>query len=259
MGWASSRPWTHSPPESPVAENTLPRTLPPLPGVKEPFFAIVLGVVEGGYYGTIPVGRMQLEMARQATRTRIPPNPLSRLVRSPHAGRPVATLEVHSSRIIELPLPYDIIGYHPGTLRGSQALTFHEYEFGTVSFVIPGEHKDDPPRPMTLEEVRVFGLARGYFEVDVDGWVDKLMGKIDDTRMVALASFRHEGRIYGISMGYNSKGEGRTGLFDFAKDEIVFPIPRDYKFAGILLRGRVERLMPGLAERGKAFGTGEPR
>jgi hypothetical protein len=107
--------------------------------------------------------------------------------------------------------------------------------------------KDEEPRVAAFEEIILWGIRQGEFSMDVDGWLDSLMGpKLDDTRLVGFAIFRYEGQLFAIATGYNKDGVGRSGAIDLVKDEVIFPNRPEFKKAGAYFRKRVEQLMPGV-------------
>jgi hypothetical protein len=85
--------------------------------------------------------------------------------------------------------------------------------------------------------------------MDVDWWLDKLLGaRLDDTQLVGVALVKREGRRLAVAFGYTQARQGRTGVFDLAKDEVVFPAPRELLALGRELRTEVERrLVPPTA------------
>ena len=161
----------------------------------------------------------------------------------PRAPDQPVELQMRFAETLEVPVPYAILGYHPGSLRISDEVEFDEWSLGRIRLPDGSEGKR-----RYLEEVRLLVVRRGELVIDIDWWVDKLFGgKLDDTDLVALALVRFEGRTYGIATGYNSSGRGRSGTFDFFTDEVVFPSPPHFKFAGRTLRGRAERLKKRMA------------
>ena len=95
------------------------------------------------------------------------------------------------------------------------------------------------------EDVRVWGVRRGSLEIDLDGWVDRVLGdRMSDTLIAGIAMARRgEDRVV-LALGYTREGRGVTGAFDPGTDAIVFPLPDDLRGLGRILRQRLEGLMP---------------
>jgi len=225
----------------------LPPVLPTTPEVQDPVFSILLALIEGDRCGTISAERMSREIAGTGRSTNIPVDFLSELRRSVLEGSPHAEIVLTSRDDIDLPVPYRVLVYHPGSMRASRILELDEWSLGTVRISGP-RGKDGTRIPVVLDDVRLWGIRRGSVMLDVDGWLDKVMGsKLDDTRLVGFALFRYGGQLLGMAMGYNPDGKGRSGTFHFQRDSILFPNPPPLRAAGAHLRARLERLMPAAA------------
>lgn len=227
----------------------LPPVLPTASGVQDPVFAILLALIEGDLCGTISADRMRREIAETGRSSRIPVEYLKEVRRSVFEGSPHAEVVLISKDDINVPIPYRVLVYHPGSMRASRVLELDEWSLGTVRIKGP-RRKDGTRIPVVLEDVRLWGIRRGSVMLDVDGWLDKVMGsRLDDTRMVGFALFRYGGQRLGMAMGYNPEGKGRSGTFHFERDSILFPNPPQLRAAGAHLRARLERLMPAAAAR----------
>ena len=94
--------------------------------------------------------------------------------------------------------------------------------------------------PLVVENVSLWALLEGRIEIDVDGWVDALLGsRLDDTQLIGLAVFHFRGKRCGMALGYSVKGEPRSGVLDLAGDEILFPTPDELKAIARHLRSRI--------------------
>ena len=227
-------------------EWALPETLSLTPGVRDPVFSLLIGLVEDEGYGQLTQERLYKEIDRVGRPTHLPVEHLEVIHRFPHPGPPIAKVRLVSFEGIDVPVPYRILVYHPGRLWATRLVEFEEWYLGTLSLELPED--EETSGPVVLEDVRLWGLRRGRLELDVDGWVDALLGpRLDDTRIVGFAMFRHEGRVIGIAMGYNKEGKGRSGSFSFLTDKVNFPNPPPFRTAAVYLRARLERLMPNLA------------
>lgn len=233
----------------PLAPCTLPDVLPMDPVARDPVFGILLALIEQNRCGVISGPRLRRQVEASGRSTNLPVEYMQQLSRMPEAGSDGARAEVAviSTQDLNLPVPYRILTYEPGRMRASRRLVLEEWNLGTLRL-------DDPRsrggHPVVLGDVRVWGIRSGRVEMDVDGWLDALMGsRLDDTRIVGFALFRYGNELLGMALGYNRDGQGRSGAFSFKNDKILFPSPLPMKIAGSHLRARLERLMPSVTAR----------
>jgi hypothetical protein len=100
-------------------------------------------------------------------------------------------------------------------------------------------------RLVRLEDTRLYVLRTGKLQIDIDGWLDRLAGgKLDDTRVAGLVIFRKDGQLYGMALGYNRKGQPRSGTIAFAEDKILYPNPPELKAVARQMRRVLERVAP---------------
>ena len=221
----------------------LPEVLPAAAEVKDPVFAILVGLIRADTHGTLSGERLARELARHRGRTRLPYQRLRELRREPAAPATARVTAVFDGPL-DLPIPYRILWYNPGRFTTAATCQFEEWSLGDVR--APAADGTQA----ALAEVRVFGLAHGQvagdISVDIDGWIDRLLGaSLDDTHVTGLLLLRHAGRPYAMAVGYNRHGHGRSGAFDLAADRIVFPLPEALRAAGRELRARLEALLRG--------------
>jgi hypothetical protein len=220
----------------------LPEVLPFETDVKEPVFAVLMALVRSGLYGVLTREHLERELDRRKARSRLPYRTVRDVVRLPAALGPTAIVTVHFEGSLDVPIPYSILWYHPGRIRGADSCSFREWMLGTVH--LPHEARPGAaPSTLELSNVHLFGLDWGRLEVDIDGWLDRLMGSaIDDTEVNGLVVFRYAGRGYGMALGHNRSRRALSGAFDFQGDRIVFPYPSELKTVGRLMRWRLETL-----------------
>jgi hypothetical protein len=216
----------------------------PSPEVQDPALALLVGIIRKDCYGAWPRAELERELRGNPRKTRVPFESLSEFRRRAGAsGRSVATVNVILARAGAVRIPYDILGYHPGKLRLSGELELVEWRLGSIRYGVRERGGRDGPFE-DLEDVTVWGVRRGRARMDVDGWLDALMGsRLDDTEIVGFALFRHRGRSVAMALGYNDHGRGYSGAFDLTEDRILFPHPPEFQAAGAMLRARLERLM----------------
>jgi hypothetical protein len=224
----------------------LPAVIEPEPGVADPVFGLLVGLVESGVYGTLTGERLQKELDRVGKPSRLPYHSLTELTRIPAIPGRTALVPVTFKGGLDLPVPYSILGYHPGSFRASENCVFREWMF--PRFELAHQQMQDGKivqKILVLEDVHLFGLQEGKVKIDIDGWLDALMGDaLDDTDVTCLMLCRYQGKWYGFAMGYSNDGGGRSGAFAFDKDEIIFPSTPEMRTIGREMRRRKELLMP---------------
>jgi hypothetical protein len=110
-----------------------------------------------------------------------------------------------------LPLPYSILGYHPGDFRGSRRLVFSEVHAGNLALT-------GLQPPEFVSDVILFRLDEGHLLLDVDGLVDRLLGKaLDDAATVGFVLARHDTRLLGLAVSLGRDGRRINGEFDFRR------------------------------------------
>ncbi len=238
-----SNPFIIGPPDS--IHIGLPPVLGSADGVKDPLFAILIGLVSDGLYGTLTGDRIRGELKRQKARSNLPHQTVREVTRLPVTPGRTAVVRVEFEKDLRLPIPFSILGYRPGSFSVSSVSLFREWILDTVTL----EFQDDPRDPdsiwqVELTDVHILGLVDGEVEIDIHGWLDFLMGsRLGDTRITGLMLCRHHGRWIGIAMGYSPDNQGRSGIFDFEKDSIFFPSPAELRPVGRRMRSRMEALM----------------
>lgn len=229
-------------PLPPPAALVLPEILPLEPEVKDPVFAVLLALVRADLYGILTREHLERELQRRRMRSRLPYGSVRDVARIPAPLGAKALVTVRFEGRLEVPIPYSILWYHPGRIRGGDSCAFREWSLGTLQ--LPYEASPGAP-PVTLElgDVHLFDLDAGRLEVDIDGWLDRLMGSaLDDTDVTGLVVFRYAGRGYGMALGHNRGRRARSGVFDFQGDRIVFPSTSELKAVARSMRSRLESL-----------------
>jgi hypothetical protein len=151
-------------------------------------------------------------------------------------GRGIGPRDVSITFLGELktPVPYDILGYHPGSVQASDTVSFREWHIPRRTIRWSGRE------PLELTDVYVFGIREGWTVIDIDGWMDLLLGgSLDDTRIITLVLFKHHGNWHGLAAGFGKSGEGRSGVFSFSENRILFPTPDRFRGLGPYFRDYV--------------------
>lgn len=195
--------------------------------IVEPFFAFVLERAENDSLGVWSGEDIAALGTAQGRSSRLP---LDRLVtlerRRPsagtegrHAGASVcAEWVITFDGPLDFPLPYSILGYHPGSLRAASSLVLAE--LAPMDLTLSWHEKRQVVRH-SVGAVRVFVFERGHVLLDADMVVDRLLGELlDDSWTVGFVTARDGARRLGLGVMLNRDGRPIYGEFDFARDRI---------------------------------------
>lgn len=242
---AATRLWTYH------AGEPRPATVRLADDVQDPLFALLAALIDENVFGGLEGAFLDSVMTAEGG-TSLPYRLVESLQREPGDAHRDAIVRVRFRGEFKVPVPYSILGYHPGDMSSEQELTLSEWVLGHHTFAIPTQ--DDPSRTVAVEDLHLFGIEVGRVDLDVDWWLDKLMGKkLDDVDVTGFLVFRRDGVRYGLAFGYAEGGRGRTGVFDLGADEIVFPAPRDFLVMGRSMRARMETLQARARRAGAAI------
>ena len=79
---------------------------------------------------------------------------------------------------------------------------------------------------IAIDHVTFWSVLEGELFLDVDGWLDHLLGsKIDDTRIIGGVLFTYQNIRYALAMGYNNHGSGQYGAIDLYADKLHSSAP----------------------------------
>ena len=201
---------------------------PPPEEIREPLFAFVLQMIRADSLGVWRSADIEAFIAeRGGAPSRLPLGrlvSLSRdvmpdsLVRERRGARSIRRWILTLDADCDFPMPYAILGYHPGTLAVSRTIEVSEWPLGDLN-LRAGEDGGVVMHP--LSDVTALGLERGYVVLDVDGWLDELLGKaLDDTWTVGFALARAGDGWLGLGIGRGRGGRRIFGAFDFAEDKV---------------------------------------
>ena len=198
----------------------------PTDTIVEPFFAFVLsraqddslGVWSGadvarfgqgrGQVSRLPVGRVVVMERRRPV-----PGTENRYAGATVRAEWLLTFE----GAMDFPLPYAVLGYHPGSLRLSSSLELAE--LAPVDLTLSWREKKKGRVQQALGAVRIFVCERGYLVLDADAVVDRLLGELlDDAWTVGFVTARDGPGWLGLSVMLGRAGRPLYGEFDFARD-----------------------------------------
>src|SRR5204862_38186 len=100
--------------------------LAPVPGVRDPVFSVLLGFMLDGHTGGVDGDRIAAAVKPTGRPTSIPFEMIRLLARRPQddpgaGGRPTgARVDLLLDRDLDLPVPYKILVYHPGSFLGTR-------------------------------------------------------------------------------------------------------------------------------------------
>lgn len=198
------------------------------PEVRDPLFAFLIAVAEGDSLGVWEAPALAARIAGSGRPTRLPLDRIRRLERQAIADstseprgapRPTRLWRLTLDGDLALPMPYDILGYHPGTLRLSRQIVLSEWRLGDVNLRLA---RDDSARVLPFTGVVCWRLDEGWLVLDADGWIDRLLGgALDDSWTEGLALGRLDGRPVGLALGVNRDLRALRGEFDFRADRVL--------------------------------------
>jgi hypothetical protein len=207
------------------ADDALP--VPPS-GVRDPLLELLFTIAENDSLGTWDGAALARYAAASGRSSRLPMDDIVRIVRRPatvieaeqrHGTCVTRVWELELKQALRMPLPWAFLGYHPGTVAAARTFVFSEWHLGdqTLQVVV-----DDRPATLALADVCVLRLDVGWFMLDVDAWVDALLGGLlDDYWVCGYVFGRHEGRPIEVSLLVKRDGADDYGQFDLGLDRIV--------------------------------------
>jgi hypothetical protein len=195
--------------------------------IVEPFFAFVLERSESDELGRWDGADVAAFATTRGRPSRLPVERLRSLERRrPQPGTAerspgalvLAEWVIDFEGPLEFPLPYSILGYHPGSLRLSRSLVLAE--LAPMDLTVRWREKRQQ-REVALGGVRIYACESGYLLLDADAVVDRLLGELlDDSWTVGFVTARHGADRVGLGLMLGRDGRPIYGEFDFARDRI---------------------------------------
>ena len=197
--------------------------------VKEPVFAWVFSLVDADSLGVWSTADLQAFSAGWEQPSDFPlerfvsfrrealPEP-QRIVRAGLVCDRLVTITLDAPRL-DMPMPYSILGYHPGTLSFGSPVVVREWRVGEREVTVRDRGGS---RRATVQGLVVFEVIEGWTVLDVDGWLDSLLGRnLDDAATVGFAVTRGEGRILGVGNSVGREGRFIYGELDFQEGTVA--------------------------------------
>jgi len=229
------------------------RALPLDPGVRDPVFGALVAFVRADTHGVVTTEDFAHSVAASGKKTKLPFRKIVSIERLEGPSPKTAEILCTFAGKLKERIPYSVLGYHPGSLRATPTSRWREWELGT--FTVTHISKEGRRVPVRLEDVRLWGLVEGEFWMDVDAFVDRLLGdRIDDTRLTGLMLFREQGRLMGMAIGYNKERVGYSGVLTLDDDKVDFPSPDRMKTVARTMRTQMEAMLEAEARAADASG-----
>ena len=207
--------------------------------VFDPVFAFMLSVLERDLYGSVDTAWFDSLVTAEGG-SKMPYDAVATMERWPAEDGADALVRITMGETTRFDIPYSILGYHPGEMRFAPVIEMLHWEIGDRHFEF--DRGDEGTLTVDVRDAHLFVLSRGSVEMDIDGWLDRIMGgKLDDVELTGFFVFRDGRDHVGLGFGYNRSGGGRTGAFDFVRNESIFPASRAYLSVGRTMRNVAER------------------
>ncbi len=219
------------------------------PEIREPLFAFMLTMARRDSVGQWTGDQLRQYALERGQGSRLPLDTVVSLSRQRTderstaaqvaPGRVVAVWRLEMVTPLKTPLPYSILGYHPGSLRVSQVLELAE--LGAVARDLRYRQEGELVHTL-VTGARVFALSAGSIVLDADGWLDALLGSgLDDYWTLGFVTARAGDRMLGLTVNLNPDLVTIYGEFDFKSDKVL---SSGSPLAGALSRWSGEWLNP---------------
>ncbi|OHD68009.1 MAG: hypothetical protein A2177_07865 [Spirochaetes bacterium RBG_13_68_11] len=208
------------PPLPPGRELILPAS-----EVKDTFFAWLVGVVDAGRDAELDNAALRDVLTEFRSSIALPFDRISRVRHEAPRPDGYGSLGILFDGDVDIPVPFSLLWYHPGSLRSTRAIRFDERRFASL-----------PTASSPAEPVYSFRLVEGTMAIDVDKWLDVLLGRIVDDlsiRIVAIARWRGSWRC--LIGGTGREDRRIIAAFDLVRNTITFPVPSELTRLGLWL------------------------
>lgn len=197
--------------------------LPPAE-VKDTFFSWLVGIIYAGLDVELDSATLRSVLVEFRSNVDLPFNRITD-VRHEAPRSTQGALAITFDGPMRVPVPFAILWYHPGSIRSTAVVRFSEERLEAAS-----------AGGATFGPVYAFRLVQGDVQFDIDEWLDVLLGDlIDDVSVHLVAIVRWQGTWRGLLGGANRAGRRYVAAFDFARNVIQFPVPRELSRLGLAL------------------------
>jgi hypothetical protein len=207
---------------------------PPPPGreyilppseVRDTFFAWLVGVVDAGRDVSIDNAGLRSVLTEFRPTIALPFDRISEVRHAAPRRDARGSLDIEFDGDIDVPVPFSLLWYHPGSLRSTREVRFEERRFASL-----------PTTNGPAEPVYSFRLVEGSMTIDVDAWLDALLGRIVDDLTIRLVAIAHWRGSWRCILGGTGREDRRIiAAFDLARNTIAFPVPGELTRLGLWL------------------------
>ena len=197
--------------------------------VRDTFFAWLVGVVDAGRDVRIDNAGLRDILVEFRSTIALPFDRIAVVSHRAPSADARGGLDVLFDGPVDVPVPFALLWYHPGSLRSTPVVRFEEHR---VPLVMTGRDAAAP--------VYAFRLVEGAMIIDIDAWLDVLLGRVADdlvVRLVAITRWRGSWRC--LLGGTGREGRRIIAAFDLERNAITFPVPAELVRLGLdLWNGR---------------------
>jgi hypothetical protein len=195
--------------------------------VKDTFFAYFLGIIATGVDVDIDNGQMREILTEFKSHPDLPFDLISRVWQATDAGSGARRLGIGFTRNVDIPVPFSLLFYHPGSIIADRDLVF-EVDSSTYA---------DPSAPSVPAPVLALRLTEGTVLADLDDWLEAVFGEyLEDTWIRNAVFFTLKGEWIGLLEGTGKRtGRDMRAYFNFTRNRIVFPVPIALDQAGKMI------------------------
>lgn len=199
-------------PQRPGREVSLPPNQ-----VRDTFFAYVLGIVLEGLEVDIDNAEMRQILTEFKSKLNVPFDLIERVIQHNEAETGRRTISLEFNGAVVIPIPFSLLGYHPGTVRSTQLVSFHVSRF----------YYNDPNDSKDSTWAYDLALSDGSVLIDVDDWIVYLLSNVFDKIQVRhIVFFYYADEWIGLLEGKGKVfGRSMREYFDFTHNGIIYPVP----------------------------------
>jgi hypothetical protein len=198
-----------------------------IPEIRDPLFEILVNFADGDSVGVWTGDELRQRVETTGRKSNMPMHFLKYIERvklhpdnapTREGYRAWRQWQIVITGKLTMPLPYSILGYNPGSMHISKELILTEWHLGGPTLYLPVE---DGTRKVRCSDLKVFRIDEGFVGLDVDGWLDRLLGKLlDDTWNTGFLIGNAEGDRIILAQGYSKKMRPIFGEFDPKTDKV---------------------------------------
>jgi hypothetical protein len=198
------------------------------PEVRDPLFQFFLELIEEDRLGRWTQAEVQAYIQDTGRPSRLPADKVAWVERRTASGperqkrrgeRVDRVWTLALTEPLKIPMPYSILGYHPGSLVVSERLVMSEWSLGEPNLHVA---KDGVVQIFPTTLTTALRFDRGWVVLDADALIDKLLGnKLDDFWTEGFAFCRVQGQLFGLAAGRGRNRQALFGEFDLRRDKVI--------------------------------------